>query len=255
MPTKKYKSAPTGRIFSTKKEAQEDAYAYHVAKRLSDQTKKIPLRYIGGKPDEARAEFWRQEPVMQHSVDSIANRYNIDSDMLKYRIDKEGFTDEQISFRNYALTDKNAKAEALKYGSPESLVIRGYDLLNSGEYPEAHWNNFGLDDAATYINNGKVNIINEKWGDTDPFVNEKGRTTYPAQPKTVADGFGIVAAHLKYFKDLAKKDFPNASDTDLNRYALAYYNRGETGGKEWVNSGAKGYDYRRRLESRGKLTK
>ena len=43
---KKYKSAPTGRIFSTKKEAQEDAYAYHVAKRLSEQTKRIPIKYI-----------------------------------------------------------------------------------------------------------------------------------------------------------------------------------------------------------------
>jgi hypothetical protein len=54
---------------------------------------------------------------------------------------------------------------------------------------------------------------------------------------------GIVAAHLKYFKDKAHKDFPNASEYDLNRYSNAYYNRGISGGKKWVKSGAKGYNY------------
>jgi hypothetical protein len=55
---------------------------------------------------------------------------------------------------------------------------------------------------------------------------------------------GIVAAHLKYFKDKAQKDFPNASEYDLNRYSNAYYNRGAYGGKKWVKAGAKGYNYK-----------
>ena len=46
------------------------------------------------------------------------------------------------------------------------------------------------------------------------------------------------------FKDQAKEDFPNASEEDLNRYALAYYNRGRVGGKKWVKNGAKGYNYK-----------
>lgn len=206
---------------------------------LANATRKIKPSYIGGTPEQARAEFWRQEPVMAHAVDSIANRYGIAPETLRYRIDKEGYVDEEVKRRNSAILRGNKN------------FPRGYHLLHD----RTSGMSFGLDDAATNIKQGNVKLINEGWYETDPFVNEKGRTTYPAEGEDTAGNIGIMAAHLKYHTDKAREDFPNASDYDINRYGLAYYNRGNAGGKKWVNSGANGYDYRRRLESRGTKSK
>lgn len=210
-----------------------------MSNKLSNLTKKIPAKYIGGNSEQARNEFWRQEPVMAHAVDSIANRYGISSEMLRHRIDKEGYVDEEIKRRNTAILKGNKS------------FPRGYNLLHDRASGMA----FGLDDAATNIKQGNVKLINEGWYELDPFVNEKGRMTYPAEGEDNAGNIGIMAAHLKYHRDKAKQDFPNASEYDLNRYGLAYYNRGNSGGKKWVNEGAQGYNYRRRLESRGTKSK
>ena len=214
------------------------------AKSLSEQTKAIGARRIGGKPDEARNEFWRQEPVMQHAVDSIAGRYNISSDALRYRLDREGFTDNAIRMRNYAIDNPNW-ADIQEYS--------GYNLLHNDKFGSG-FSLFGLDDTGSLIREGKVNPINESWYDVDA-TNEKGRQTKAATAKDTAGNMGLTAATLKYFIDTAKQDNPNLSDEEATRYGLAYYNRGVKGGREWSKSGAKGYNYRRRLESRGKLTK
>lgn len=236
MPTKNFKSAIDSRLgIGLTQNALNNAKRTATTRRLIQETNSITPTYIGGTPDEARAEFWRQEPVMQHAVDSIADRYGIDPDALKYRIDREGFTDTQIRIRN----------------NPNFGAYRGYDLLHtmSGGVED-----FGLDDVATYIKDGKVKPINEKWLEVY-FNNEKGRETHGADGESTKDNIGLSAATLKYFIDTAKKDNPNISDYDANRYGLAYYNRGIEGGRKWVKNGAQGYGYRRRLESRGKLTK
>ena len=204
-----------------------------VAKQLTEQTSKIPIKYLGGNKDNARKEFWKQEPVFQHAVDSIANQYGISPESLKYRLDREGFTDYNIKRRNTKIKKGNQQFEP-----------RGYKLLNNSLYKLAG-TQIGLDDAKTYIDSGRVKLINEKWFDQGTFKNEKGRITYPVEPATLNDGIGIVAAHLKYFRDKAQQDFPNASEYDLDRYANAYYNRGAQGGKKWVQAGAKGYNYRK----------
>lgn len=206
---------------------------------LSYATRKIEPSYIGGTPEQARDEFWRQEPVLKHAVDSIANRYEISPEVLRYRIDKEGYVDEEINRRNSSILKGNRN------------FPRGYDLLHDRTSGMA----FGLDDAATNIKRGDVKLINEVWYELDPFINEKGRTTYPAEGEDTAGNIGIMAAHLKYHREKAKQDFPNASEYDLDRYGLAYYNRGNAGGKKWVKQGADGYNYRRRLESRGSKSK
>lgn len=264
---KKYKSAPTGRIFSTKEEAQADAYGYHVGRRLSEQTKRTPIRYIGGEPDEARDEFWRQEPVLQHAVDSVANLYGISSDVLKARINKEGFVDSNIRDRNYLIKSGHSKN-----------IPRGYEILSNYSNTYEGTNNFGLDTVGDLLSRGKIKLKGKKFYEkvigkdktgfdkygyvykspeyhTYDWVNEKNITTNAASGVDIADNFGITAATLRYLRDKAKQDYPNASDYDLDRYSLAYFHRGETGGRKWVNDGAKGYNYRRRLESRGKLTK
>ena len=202
------------------------------ARQLQEQTNKTPVKYIGGNKDAARKEFWNQEPVFQHAVDSIANQYGISPESLKYRLDREGFTDYNIKRRNARVKKGHQQFEP-----------RGYQLLNNSMYKLAG-TQMGLDDAKTYIDSGEVKLINEKWFDQGTFKNEKGRITYPVEPATLNDGMGIVAAHLKYFKDKAQKDFPNASEYDLNRYSNAYYNRGAYGGKQWVKSGANGYNYK-----------
>ena len=194
---------------------------------LSQKTNSIPVTIIGGSTAEARSKYWSQEPVMSHAVDSIAERYNIDPMSLRYRLDREGFTDDQINRRNYLL----------KAGRD---VPRGYDLLNEESESGVV---LGLDDARDYIDSGKVKLINESWSDARNFKNEEGRITHPVNPDTNKDAIGIVAAHLKYFKDSAKEDFPNSSEYDLNRYSNAYYNRGRGGGRRWVKSGAKGYRF------------
>lgn len=202
----------------------------------------IPAKYIGGTNiDDVRAEFWKQEPVMQHAVDSIANRYNINPDALRYRIDHEGFTDVAIQKRNKAIKNGNVNN------------YRGYNLLHNPEFDNGV-ELFGLDDVATMIFNGDVKPINENWYDGD-FVNEKGRKTRAANADDAAGNIGLTAATLKHFNNKAKSDFPKASQQDLDRYGLAYYNRGASGGKKWVENGAKGYNFRRRLESRGTKTK
>ena len=205
-----------------------------VAKQLTEQTNKIPIKYLGGSKDNARKEFWKQEPVLQHAVDSVASQYGINPESLKYRLDKEGFTDRLIKRVNMSVKQGTQRVHG-----------RGYELLNDPNQGLAG-TQIGLDDARTYIDSGKVKLINENWYEQGPFKNEKGRMTYPVNPVTLNDGIGIVAAHLKYFKDKAQQDFPNASEYDLNRYANAYYNRGALGGKKWVQAGAKGYNYRKK---------
>lgn len=257
---KKYKAKYSGRIYDNKNDAIRDNTSYLNAKRLTEQTKRIPLKYIGGKPDEARAEFWRQEPVLQHAVDSVAKRYGVDPKVVKYRLNHEGFVDHNIQNRN----------EAIKRGN-KNFIPRGYRILNDFVPNGAGISEFGLDDYGTYLEEGKIKLTGKQLyerpngfeymppqyyvgfsRDGQVYTNEKGRQTNPATGWDNATNFGMVAAGLKYFKDEAKKDFPNASDEDLNRYSLAYFNRGKTGGRKWVKSGAKGYNYKRSLEKGGK---
>lgn len=211
------------------------------AQSLIQRTRAIKPTYIGGKTDTARAEFWRQEPIMQHAVDSIAEEYGINSDALKYRLDHEGFTDAAIKMRNYAIQNP-------KWSDVEEY--RGYGLLNSDKLASGI-SLFGLDDVATMINEGKVNPINENWRD-GTATNEKGRETHYATSDNVKGNIGLTAATLKYFTDEARKDNPTASQTDVNRYGLAYYNRGIAGGRKWVKTDGKGYKVKRSLESGGK---
>ena len=206
------------------REAQEQA------RELSRKTRAIPATYIGGTPAETRKEYWKQEPVMQHAVDSIAEEYGISPDLLKYRLNHEGFVDRQIESRN----------RAVQQGKEP---IRGYDLLNYPIFqnnPVAGFSQFGLDDAKTYIDEGKVNLIKEQWKD-GTAINENGRPVNFVTGLRLKDNMGISAATMKYFRDAAKADFPNLSDPELDRYANAYYNRGIAGGRRWARNGAKGY--------------
>lgn len=258
MPTK-YKAKYTGHIYDNKESAVKDNISYLKAKRLSLKTTKIPITYIGGTPDEARTKFWQQEPVLQHAIDSVSNLYGVDADMVKNKINHEGFVDHYIQDRNNAVLEGRS-----------NKLPRGYAILNDLVGVKTGISDFGFDDYGTYLDEGKIKLKGKRWyfnpDGTERYVkqgyytdyeytNENGRKTNPATGYDNADNFGMTAAGLKYFRDIAKADNPNASDYDLNRYAQAYFNRGVAGGRKWVKSGAKGYDYKRRLESQGKKSK
>lgn len=196
--------------------------------------------YIGGTPEQARKAYWETDNEMYMLTDSVAKTYGIEPALLRARMDKEGYTDARIKELNNDYFNKTNKA------------LLGEQLFKSRAMPYVAGDEFGLDDVGTYINDGKVKLINENWGNGE-FNNEKGRKTNMAIGINYSDNIGIMAATLKYMRDKAKKDFPNASEADLDRYAGAYYNRGFTGGKKYVKSGGKGYKVKRTLETGGKI--
>lgn len=199
--------------------------------------------YIGGTPTQARQAYWDTDNEMYMLTDSVARTYGIAPELLRTRMDKEGYTDRRIKDINEEYKSKNSNY-------PYNAIL-GQQLFNSRAMHYVAGNEFGLDDVGTYINDGKVHLINETWRDGQ-FTNEKGRQTNIAIGRNYSDNIGIMAATLKAMRDQAKKDFPKASEADLDRYAGAYYNRGFTGGKQYVKAGGKGYKVKRSLEEGGR---
>lgn len=203
--------------------------------------------YIGGTPSQTRQAYWDTDNEMYLLTDSVARAYDINPELLRSRLDAEGFTDERVRDINYEYD----VARGREIRDTPFRAVLGQELFNSDTMPYVAGSEFGLDDVATYINDGRVKLINENWGDGQ-FRNEKGRWTNIASGYKYSDNIGIMAATLKSMRDQAKKDFPKASDKDLDRYAAAYYNRGFTGGKKYAKSGGKGYKVKRSLEDGGK---
>ena len=193
---------------------------------------KIP-NYIGGTIEESRNKFWKEYPSVGNAVDSIANAYQINPDIIKYRLNHEGYVDSSITSNNISHTLKNYY--------PRDNGLKSNIRVHSGFF------NFGLDDVGTLIKEGKVKLINEKWHDGQSR-NEKLRMVNSATGETDLDNIGMMAATLKYYRNEAKKDYPKASNKDLDRYSVIYYNRGQQGAKKFINAGGKGYNIRRTLE-------
>jgi len=191
-------------------------------------------RYIGGDKQEVRDKFWKYDKETAKAVEQIASNYGISADLLKDRLDQEGFTDNRInSLNDYVL----GKSDDYKYG---------YDYLYNISPYDAGYKYYGLDNVPSMINEGKINPKDSYWKNTGLHYNERGEPVYPATGISNIDNIQLIAAALQYFKNKAKKDFPNVSGTNLDRYASAYYNRGEGNGKYWGKHGAKGYDIRKR---------
>jgi len=222
------------------------------ARRMGALVGAAPFRraktYIGGTRQQARDKYWQTDNEMYMLTDSVARTYGINPELLRSRMDKEGYTDERIKDINYEYD----VARGRKHRDSPFRAVLGEKLFNSEADSRTASEEFGLDDVATYINNGRVHLINETWGDGQ-FRNEKGRWTNIAIGNNYSDNIGIMAATLKAMRDQAKKDFPKASEAELDRYAGAYYNRGFTGGKNYVKAGGKGYKVKRSLEDGGKV--
>lgn len=181
----------------------------------------IKPSYIGGKDKyETRENYWRQAPIVRHAVDSIANRYGIDPNLLKTRLNEEGIIDSFINRNN-----ENYKEEIPEFRRYHS----NYNVLDN--VSDSGFKYYGLDDAADYILSGFVNPINERWYDGEA-INENGRKVHYAQGATNKESMGLVGATLRAFTDDAKKEYPNESDYQHQVRANAYYNRGKGGAKK-----------------------
>lgn len=179
--------------------------------------------YIGGTPVETRTAFWRNYPEAVHVTDSIANAYQISPVLLRNRLTAEGYVDAAINANNSA-SDRNYIVNNYIYGNKAGGGFQRY----------------GLDNVPAMIDKGIVKPISENYY-VGSAVNEQGQQVRPAEGRTNLDNMGLVAATLAAFRAQVKKDYPNISESELNRYTQAYYNRGAAGGRKWVKSGAKGY--------------
>ena len=188
---------------------------------LDSKGKPIQHSYIGGSTTKARDTYWDTSPVMRHAVDSVADLYNINPKTLRHRLDKEGFTDKLIR--------KNNKRDD-RYYSTYPILNKDVSNIPVGPYI------FGLDDVNTYINNGDV--VPARWTrySNFDFTNEKGRNTDAASGYTMADNMSLMGATLQFFRNVAKKDFPNATDDFLDKASEIYYNRGIEGGRKYLKN-------------------
>lgn len=225
---KRYRDANTGIWYSV------DKYGNRIALDLDKQGRQIKSKYIGGTRDETRKAYWNQAPIMRHATDSIAKEYGISGDLLRNRLNAEGFTDDAINEQN---------GYVKMFGNRAGRVESNYIKLNQYRDPDdkSGVGLFGFDDVGTLINSGNVKLKNERFY-TGDFTNEHGRNTLAAQPDSNKDGIGIMAATLKYYQDLAKQR--NLKNTSLQNSILAnmYYNRGQNSNYKKIDD----YDYTKR---------
>lgn len=189
----------------------------------------IKTNYIGGNKQEVRNKYWEQAPIMNHVIDSISNIYNLNPNVLKHRLNEEGFTDNAIAEHNKNVKNKTNNRNSSNYSKLHQI--------NSLDFSDEHTQDlYGLDDGFYYIERGDVVPTKETNYNDHYFTNKFGRKTHAVHGKTVNDNFNLTAATLKFMRDKASKDFPNASRIFLDEAAGIYYNRGITGGKKYMKN-------------------
>ena len=181
-------------------------------------TKKL----VYGSNEATRARVKEKYPVINQVVDSVAKAYDLNPSVLNNRVDTEGIIDRIAQLNDEAVEGARDFRHNWQTNNP-----RGYGFPTNG----FRW--YGLDDVATLIEQGKVQPINEVWED-EWNENEKGRMVHSASGKTWVDNIGLMGATLKYFRSLVEKDFPGKDDKFYDEGALAYWNRGRTGGKKYM---------------------
>lgn len=184
---------------------------------------KITRDYIGGTQKQTRDKYWEQAPVVAHAADSIANRYGISKDLLRHRLNHEGYTDTAIQEHNDL-----ADTHSYKFLSNPTWVS-GFGL-------------FGLDDTGTFIQEGKVKPINENWI-YKKANNEHDRELNSVSGETIKDNMGLMAGTLKYLRSRAEELHPEFNDQQLDWYTNMMYNRGQAGAKNYYKNNGFG-DYK-----------
>lgn len=203
-----------GKYYNTKEKVEENEPVIKKDEFISTEPHK---KIAYGTNEETRKRVYDRFPVLRETTDSIAKAYNISPSLLRTRLANEGFIDE------------------IARDNDSNNGVSDFNAINLG------FSNFGTDNIPYYIESGLVNPINEKWS-KGIDVNENYKSVFPAQGDTWRDNIGLMAATLQGFRNKAIEDFPELSDDDYNRLANAYYNRGIKGGRDWWNTGGKGYN-------------
>lgn len=191
----------------------------------------IKNKYIGGNTAQSRKTYWEQAPIVRHAVDSIASKYKISPQLLKARLDAEGFTDNRINSHNEGVKNKTPFRDSDNYSTLKQIESV---YVNSPGFKI-----YGLDTGADLINSGKVKLINENWEDSYN-LNEHNQKVHSADGITALDNIGIVGATLKYLKAEAAKRHNNLKDGQLEGLANMYYNRGIAGGERYYKNNGLG---------------
>lgn len=228
--------------------SEEDIYSHRFATGgPKDKWRKL----VYGSDEATRQRIYNEFPTLVRATDSIAGEYGISPKLLRTRMAEEGFIDELGR-------------------DVESRIAAGDTLMSKNEYINAILNTedfgvkenegtgfgyFGLDDSSTFIDEGKVKPIRERYN-TKYNVNRLGREVETADGVTVLDNMGLMAATLKYLKGKAKEFYPDASENELEKYANTMYHRGVAGGSQYIKNRGK-YDkkYELKYSYGGKLKK
>lgn len=202
----------------------------YVAPPISSELEGAPItspafstkKVVYGSNEATRARVREKYPVINQVVDSVAKAYDLNPSVINNRVDSEGIIDRIAQLNDEAVEGARDFRHNWQTNDP-----RRYDFPTNG----FRW--YGLDDVATLIEQRKVQPINEAWED-EWNENEKGRMVHSASGKTWVDNIGLMGATLKYFRSLVEKDFPGKDDKFYDEGALAYWNRGRTGGKKYM---------------------
>ena len=178
--------------------------------------------YIGGSTDEAREKYLALHPELVDIINKKSKIYGL-GNVLRNRVKKEGYVDVKINDNNYKNRITKSSNNLL---DNLNNIIHYEKLLKYPDYANSGFLNFGLDDAADYINSGKAVLKdNEQWYSSSN-INERGREVNSADGNTIKDNIGIMASILSYMKELAKKRNPGISDNDADKLAGEMYNYG-----------------------------
>lgn len=184
-------------------------------------------QYIGGTRDQARERAAALIPGLQDSINSIANTYNIDRNVLYNRVLKEGIIDSSIKEFNSL--------------PPEQQTDYFWNTRFSR--PSNTFNDLGLDDAGTHIENGTIKLRRNIDYTPVEGINKKNRKVKSIKTNTVWDGLHIMGAEFEQRKNkLKQRGLPNNGTYQNASYNLGVYHK-DLNNADYINNTYRVKDY------------
>lgn len=206
----KYKNSDDLYFGQLNKEFANDVNIDEYFEQIPDKEFKAMLPktdYIGGTQQEVRLKYLEKFPELKEQIKKTAKLYGINPNILLTRLMDEGWID-------YAIIDYNASAPEYQRDHYNYFIQNGVNGFQQ----------MGLDDAGSFLAEGKLRLLNgESYRDAEG-VNEKRRTTHSVITDNFVDALGIKAATMAYLRDELKKRGIKGSDLDV--WINAAYNMG-----------------------------
>ena len=210
----KFFTSPDGRVWYAANDSWKgELPAGYREISYRDVRKMLPKRdYFGGSgPADVRLRAVRQIPGLWGKIRERAGEYGVDPNLLLHRLMQEGYIDQVVDRYNYGVP----------VAEQEDYWDRLWDEENLSGF-----DSFGLDNAATLLNEGKFSLHdpNSSWGESEN-VNEKGRVVHSADPANLASALDIMAAQLGYNQGEVNRLY-KPSKGNLGTWTNASYNMG-----------------------------